>query len=219
VDVYATDEEKVEALKKWWKENATTVITGVLLALAVLFGGRAWFQYRANQSQKASNEYAQLTTAVANKKDQAALAAGEALTTHYSSSPYAVLATFALARLKIQQGELQAAQVQLKWALDHADQPQLKQIARLRLARVMLARKDYAGAEKVLSAGDPGNFKGEYAALRGDVALAQGKVQQARAAYDEALQALPAGAPGRALLQAERDNAVKADGPGKEPRS
>lgn len=213
MDIYATDEEKVEAIRKWWKANGTTLITGVLLGLALLFGAKAWIAYRHKQADQASNIYTQVMDALATNNSQVAIQASEQLTTSYSSSTYAVLATMALAKFQLHRGKNKAAQADLQWALKHVDESGIKQIVRLRLARVMLAEKDYTGAAKVLDQiKDPGAFKAEYAELRGNLAMAQGKSDAARKAYDEALGALPADAPGpeRGLFQARRDDAARA---------
>lgn len=212
MDIYATDEEKVEAIRKWWKANATSLITGVLLGLALLFGAKAWLAYRHKQADQASNIYTQVMDALATNKSQVAIQAGEQLTTNYSSSTYAVLATMALAKFELNRGKNKAAQADLQWALQHADENGIKKIVRLRLVRVMLAEKDYTGAAKTLDGlKDPGAFKAEYDDLRGDLALAQGKTDEARKAYGEALGELPADAPRteRGLFQAQRDDAIR----------
>ncbi|MGA7802508.1 MAG: tetratricopeptide repeat protein [Gammaproteobacteria bacterium] len=218
MDVYATDEEKVEAIRKWWTENGTTLITGVLLGLALLFGAKAWFAYQHKQSDQASNVYVQVMDALASNNSQAAMEAGEVLTTKYSSSAYAVLATMALAKFKLEQGQNKAAQAELQWALQHADQHGVKQIVRLRLARVMVAEKDYAGAAGMLDEmKEPGTFKAEYEEVRGDLAMARNKPDEARKAYEQALAALPPDAPERGLFQAKRDDAVRSQAA--EPKS
>ena len=73
MDVHASEKEQVEALKNWWKENGSSVITGVLLGLSVLLGGKAWFGYQENQKLSASNTYAQMMAVSAvgeNEKGQ-----------------------------------------------------------------------------------------------------------------------------------------------------
>ena len=39
-----TEEEQVEALKSWWKENGKSLIMGVVIAVAAVFGWRGWNQ-------------------------------------------------------------------------------------------------------------------------------------------------------------------------------
>ena len=65
---YATDEERVEELKKWWKENGKSVIFGIVLGLSILFGWRWWGDYQLNQSLQASTLYTQLELAIQQKR-------------------------------------------------------------------------------------------------------------------------------------------------------
>ncbi|HFD86518.1 MAG TPA: tetratricopeptide repeat protein, partial [Gammaproteobacteria bacterium] len=61
---YVTDEQQVEALKKWWAENGRYLIGGVALGLALLFGWNSWKDYRENRAKNASALFSQLERAV-----------------------------------------------------------------------------------------------------------------------------------------------------------
>ena len=141
MDVHASEKEQVEALRKWWKENGSSVITGVLLGLSVLLGGKAWFSYQENRTLSASNIYAQMMVALDRKESDSARNFANQLISDFSGSGYAPLAALVLARLAVTQGELQAAQVQLQWTLDHAKSAELQHTARIRLIRVMIDQK------------------------------------------------------------------------------
>ena len=64
MDTNLTDEERLDLIKKWWRENGSSIITGVVLGLAVLFGGKAWFSYQETNAQTASNIYVTLMSAL-----------------------------------------------------------------------------------------------------------------------------------------------------------
>jgi predicted negative regulator of RcsB-dependent stress response len=207
VDVYATDEEKVEQLKKWWRENGRSLVIGVVIGLAIVFGWRYWSHYRAAQAEGASNAYAQLMGVLVQGNKQAVLAEGEQIINQYSGSPYAVLSALALARVRVEQGELAAAHSELQWAVDHASMPALQHIARLRLGRVMLAQgKADAALALVAGVKDQGAFASRYQELLGDIYVQQGKPEQARVAYQKAVDSLAPGSRGRALMTMKLDN-------------
>lgn len=207
MDVYATDEEKVEQLKKWWKENGRSLVIGVVIGLAVLVGWRTWTHYSASQADQASDTYAALMAALSRNDNETALADGERIISNFSGTPYAALSALALARVRLEQGELTAARTELRWALDHSDMAAVRHIARLRLGRVMLAQGDNAAALKLISSvKDPGSFASQYDELAGDIYVKQGERQKARAAYQKAMDSLGSGAARRPLLKMKLDD-------------
>jgi predicted negative regulator of RcsB-dependent stress response len=183
------------------------VITGVLFGLALLFAGKAWFAYQERNAEEASAYYAQMMEALRSHDLAKVDERGSAIIGNYSSTPYAVMSAFALAKIRLEQGETGAAIAQLKWAMEHAGSSGIRHTARLRLARVMLAEGDTAGALALIDqAGDPGGYSSLYEELRGDTYLAEGRREQAHAAYVRALAQLPEAAANRALLQTKIDD-------------
>ncbi|MGD2112222.1 MAG: tetratricopeptide repeat protein [Gammaproteobacteria bacterium] len=208
METHVTDEEQLESIKKWWRENGSSIITGVILGVAVLFGGKAWFAWRENVAQQASDVYTAMIGALQQGDSMATTERAGILISDYSSTPYAALAALTIARLRIEEGELDAAQAQLQWVVDNADTEYLRTIARLRLARVLLARQDLDGAEAVLNAAGPAAEAGVmFAELQGDLHSARDELEQAAAAYRQALAIMPPDYPGSHLLQLKFDNA------------
>lgn len=208
METYETDEQKLETIKKWWKENGSSIITGVILGLAVLFGARAWFAWRENIAQQASDIYTVMMSSLQQGDSTVTAERAGMLISDYSGTPYAALAALALAKLRIEDGELEAAQTQLQWAIDNAKTDYVRTIARLRLARVKLALKDVDGAEAELNAAGPASDKEVIAAeLQGDIDSARGNAQQAADAYRKALSLMAADYPGSHLLQLKYENA------------
>ncbi|RMG30373.1 MAG: hypothetical protein D6721_03830 [Gammaproteobacteria bacterium] len=206
VDVLKSDEEQAEVVKKWLRENGGSLLTGLLLGLAVLFGGKAWMQYRARQAEAASNEYVRLALAVQRHDEQQATAFHEALLRDHSGSVYAVLAALEMARLQVELEKPEAARAQLQWALEHADTDELRHLARLRLARVWIALGKPDEAAALFQGVDPGPWQALYEEVRGDAALAAHRYDEARRHYRAALAALPKDSPARTLLEAKRDD-------------
>ncbi len=204
---YASEKEQIEALKKWWKENGSSTITGVLLGLTVIFGGKAWFGYQARQHESASHLYVQFMNALGQQDAAAVSKAGDALVSEFSGSPYAVFAAMGMAQQQIDQGQPDAARAQLQWALDHAKPETIQHSARLRLVRLLIAQGELENATALLAqAPATPEYAPLYAELRGDLALTQGNRSVAGEAYAEALAQLPPEAPTRALVQAKWDD-------------
>lgn len=187
MDYYETDDELVEALKKWWKANGAAVIAGILLGLAAIFGWRYWTSHQAAVTEQASAHYEALRQA-AQKQDSAEVRrAGQALRENFGDSSYAVLAALELARQSVDAGDNAAAIRELEWVIRQARQESIKTIARLRLARVLLAEQRYADAEARLNEITDPEFTAEREELKGDLYLARNDPAQARTAYQAAL--------------------------------
>lgn len=194
MNAYNTEEEQVEALKAWWKENGKSVIAGVVLGATILVGGRMWFSYQQGQAETASNQYQALIAALEQDDTSRVLERGSTLVGQYANTPYAALASLAMAKIKLEEGQHEAARSHLQWVIAHAGQAELEHIARLRLAKVLIADGEQAQALTLLNSVEPGEFGPAYKELKGDIFAAQGNAAAARQAYEEALAGLPAAA-------------------------
>jgi predicted negative regulator of RcsB-dependent stress response len=200
--VYQTEEEQVEAIKKWWKDNGTSVVAGLVIGLGAVFGWQAWNGYKDRIGSEASVAFYQLLNAVDSRNSELAGKQAELLRKEYGSTSYAVLAAMAQARLKVEEGDTAAALTQLEWALQNTSEQSLKTLIQLNLARLKLSQGDLDGAGK-LAAVETGGFAGEFAELRGDIAVAKKELNAAREAYTQAL-ALNVGNPD--LVQMKLDD-------------
>lgn len=202
MDANLTDEERLEIIKKWWKENGSSIVTGVVLGLAVLFGSKAWFSYQESNAQTASNIYMTMIAALENGDAAAVAVKADMLVMEHGSSPYATLAALAMAKIKIEAGELNDAQAQLRWVLDNSKSGIFRDTARLRLARVLIAMEDIDAAEALLQEPASGDaFDPLYTEVKGDVNVARGDIGAAHSAYQQALAETADGSPGRHMLE------------------
>jgi predicted negative regulator of RcsB-dependent stress response len=209
VEAYDTEKDQLEAFKQWWKENGSSVVTGLLLGLAVIFGTRAWFSYQDRQSEAASHLYVQFMNGLERNDPEQISQAGDLLVSEYSRSPYAALAALGLARQQIEQGELAAARAQLQWVLERSRSEPIRHSARLRLLRLLVVMEEFAAADTLLAdAPATTEYASLYTELRGDLALARGDRGAAREAYREALAQAQEDAPTRPLLQIKLDDVL-----------
>lgn len=187
---YHDEQESIESLKAWWARwgNLTTWI--VLAALVVAAGFNGWNYWQRRQAAEASGLYEQvLKAAAANDKATMARAAAD-MEDKFGRTPYAQMTALAAAKTLYAAGDAAGAKAQLQWAVDHAKDDEYKQIAKLRLASLLLDEKAYDAGLALLSGTPVDAFKGLVADRRGDLLAAQGKTDDARAAYKLALDGL-----------------------------
>ena len=210
MDVYKTEEETIESIKQWWKENGLAVALGLLIGLGGIYGVRTWIGYQQTQSEEASLVYDQLAKSLAAKQYVDVLKHGDAILNEYDGTPYATLASLAMAKAKLESDDAAGARGNLQWVIDNADDEGMRHIARVRLLRVMLDAKEYDAVLAMLAKQDKSAFSPTYDELRGDVYAAQGKPDQAREVYRLAMAGLPASSQRRELLQMKLDDLAEA---------
>jgi predicted negative regulator of RcsB-dependent stress response len=199
------EQEQVEALKAWWKENGKWVIGVLVIGLLSFAGTRYWKNYQSGQAAEAAKLYAEVERQVASNDAKRIGDAADALVSRYGSSAYAPRAQLKAAQASLQARDLVHAKVQLQWVIEHASETGLQDTARLKLASVLLDEKKYDEALKQLDAAHPESFTELYADLKGDVLSAQGKVAEARAAYQQAYDKADAKSTYRNLIQLKMD--------------
>lgn len=184
-----TDEEKVEAIKRWWKTNGVAVIGGVVIGLGGVIGWRTWVDYRTTLAERGSIAYEQLLMTAEAGGATSAQRQVDAIVEDYGSTPYAMFAALTRAQLALAADDPIGAETALRSAIERAPDPALATLAALRLARVQLDRGALAAATATIGQyGDDAAFAADFAALRGDIAAAEGRVEDARAAYQRALE-------------------------------
>jgi len=205
VEIYNSEQEQVEALKAWWEKNGRDTLIGLAVVLASVFGYQQWDGHRKGVAEAASIHYQKLVEMMPGDP-VAASEAGQSLIANYPDSSYAVMASMALAKLAVEGGDLDAAAAHLRSAMEKSDQPEIAALARLRLARVEFAQGKLDQALATVNGGENG---GAVDALRGDILLAQGKVDAARAAYTAAVAGLSETPNKRELVQTKLDDLAK----------
>jgi predicted negative regulator of RcsB-dependent stress response len=193
VEGYESEKEQIEALRKWWKANGKSIIAGVVLGVVLVVGGRWWLSYQNKQAEIVSELYEEVTQEIHKGDNETALKQGGRMLEVFAKSNYASLTALDLAKLKVDQSDLEGARYYLQWVIDHTSSDPLKDVARLRLARVLLAKGDEAGALQSVNAVDVKTFTFPAQELKGDILLAKGDRDAARAAYAAAADALPEG--------------------------
>jgi predicted negative regulator of RcsB-dependent stress response len=201
------EQEQIDSVKTWWKMYGN-LVTGVLFAASVaVIGWQGWNWYQRTQGAQAAAIYGVLEQAVTLHDAQKIKAAAGELAEKYSRTSYAALGALLAAKQSFDAGDTKTAKAQLDWAAEHG-KDEVKDMARLRLAAVLLDEKAYDEALKQLEVAHAPAFDGRYLETKGDVLAAQGKKPEARGAYKAALEKMDSGkaGPARELLQDKLDS-------------
>ncbi|MCF9330526.1 YfgM family protein [Vibrio parahaemolyticus] len=191
MELYDTEEQQVEAIKDWWKENGKAVIIGAVVGLGGLFGWRYYQDTVIQASETASQSY---TTAMNTLQEKGVDAQSDvqAFIESNEVKEYSVLAALQLAKEQVEAKDFAAALEQLKWAQSNTKDAALSPLISYRIARIETEMGNFDAANTELGKVTDTAWAGRIAELRGDIALRQGDKDAAYAAYTEAQQAADA---------------------------
>jgi len=186
-----TEEEQVEKLKAWLKENGLSIVLGIVIGVGGIGGYNYWTHVQETTAAEASSHYTQMLEALESGADDDMQQQADILLADYSSTEYALLAHLALARMHVDNGDFNAAETDLQQVIGSAAQEPLAYLARTRLAAVQIQTEQYDQAIATLAVDFPEQFHALADELRGDALASQGKTAEAVAAYRKAQSAEP----------------------------
>jgi predicted negative regulator of RcsB-dependent stress response len=203
VDEYLSEREQAEQLKLWLRENWIWIVAGVALTLGGYYGLRWWESRQSERALAAGERFAAMLDAIGSGRREDGIRIAGEVTGEYADTPYADQATLLLARLDVDAGDLAAAESRLATVAADAMDPDLRTVARLRLARVQLASGRYDDALRSLDAVATPAVDARVLELRGDVKLARGDRAAALDDWRRAEAAVQADPASAALVDAE----------------
>lgn len=205
-----SEREQLDAIKKWWSENGKAIVAGLVIGLGAVFGWQYWQKWQNQVAEEASSLYRGVTASVNATED------GEdrlrQLKEDHARSPYAALAAMAAAARLVEDEQLDKAREHLQWSADNAEQTELANLSRLRLARVLWASGEPEAALSRLEAMDK-PFRGLADEIRGDIYLETGDTDKARSAYQAAQSALALKGASNPWLQMKLENLARSEPP------
>jgi predicted negative regulator of RcsB-dependent stress response len=182
------EQEQLAQLKGWWKDNGTSVLVVVAAAVIAASGWFGWRNWQAGQAQQAAALYDSLQKGLQANDAKSVRDASGSLVEGFPRTLYASMGALASARFYLDRGDTKSARAQLQWVVDRSSSDELRDIARLRLAGVLLDEKAYDEALGLLEAKHAPAMAAQYAVLKGDILVAKGKAPEAKAAYRLALE-------------------------------
>ncbi len=201
MSVYMTEEEQLEVIKKWWKRygNIVTVLLSVILLCIAGYRYMHWHQNKL--TQQASVIYENMMVALSNQNTKSVRSYAKELIKDYSNSVYADAAHLTLAKVYVSKNKLDQAKDELMLVANNGKMATLKQIAKIRIARILVAGKSYTNALNELSSIEDETYLPVINELKGDIYGATGQYQQAIAAYRLAIDEVKTNGMGNLFLE------------------
>lgn len=190
---FQTEEQQVEAIKRFWHEHGNSIIAGIVLGFGG-FVGFNWYQDNKVVEETARTEaYIEFQETLVESPDKLSAQAETFLAQHGQSS-YASLAEFTLAKAAVEEKDWTKAEQHLNNAIAQAADKNIAAVATLRLAKVQIQSEQIDAALTTLAATLPESFKASVEEIKGDAYLLQGKKELARNAYQTAVDSQKFGA-------------------------
>lgn len=187
MEIYSSEEQQVEAIKRFWHEYGKAILAGVVLGLAALYGFRFYQAEQRSTAEQASTQFSQLI----EKRDAAGsedwLAQAQGFVDASDGNNYAVLAALLAAKDAVSLQQYEKAAAQLDWVLANTKQPALLAVTQLRLARLQQEQGNFDAALSTLAKTVPDSFVAIQSELKGDILLQADRLPEAKAAYQQAL--------------------------------
>jgi predicted negative regulator of RcsB-dependent stress response len=194
------EQERLAELKAWWEDNRIYVF-GAIAAAVITFGGwKGWQFWQVRQDEEAAALFLPVTEAQRTGDPKKIAEAAGKVIAGQPGSFYASQSALIAAKAAFDAGNLEEARKHLEWVVNKGAHVH-RGVARVRLAAVMLEQKKFDEALNTLDGSKDPGFAPLVADMRGDVMLAQGRLDEARAAYRLAIEKSDARNPVKNIAQ------------------
>lgn len=206
MDDLLTDEQQADVVRKWLKDNGLWLAAGVVLGVAGLFGWFQWQDYQLRRAEQASALFEEFQAAAAKPGVDDAEIHMRKLSTDFAGSGYADQARLVMARLYLDRNDPDKAADYLRQVATGAGSEEIRLVATLRLARLLVFRDKPEEAISALAISVPAAWGPAFHAVRGDAYYALGKRNEARSEYEQALKVAETPGLDRGFIQAKLDD-------------
>ena len=204
------EQEQLDRVKHFWNTYGTLITWVLLIVAGAVVAWNGWQYWQRSQAAQAATLYEELDRATKSSDAERVQRALNDLQQRFARTPYAQQGGLLAASSLVAQGKAEEARAALSWVVDKAVDPGYQSVARLRLASLHMDAKAWEPALQQLNASFPVEFQALAADRKGDVLLAQGKRDDARAEYQKAWTAFDADSEYRRLVEIKL-NAVGVD--------
>ena len=191
VKLSSTEEENTEFLSSLWDTYKYLILLSLVLLGAGIFGWESWSQNRISNLQDSANMYESFINSLNDEDlDQKVLA--NQIIKKYPNTLYADLVTFHLAKISVEEEDLNKAEEHLTWILQRHDSKwgsdfdPIEATARLRLARVLIANNNSNNALEIINESE--NMSSSLLEVKGDAEEKLGFYAEAKLSYLKALE-------------------------------
>ena len=209
--IHFAEDEQTEKIRHWWKKNGAAIIVGLVLGLGSVAGYQGGGVYQTRQAEAASDVYQEMLRNLENEARTQARENADRLISKYGSTAYADAASLMLARLDVEAGQLERAGHHLSRVMDHSKDSAMQHVARLRLVTLALDQGDLKWADRLLASQPTGGFESRYDELRGDVFAVRDDLNNARNAYQSALENAAVGSVAAQILERKLNSVRRVD--------
>lgn len=199
------EQEQIDTFKAFWERWGNIIMTTVTVVLLAVAAYRGWGWYQDNRAGQAADAYEQLRVAAEAKDLTRVRESAGVVFEQYGGTVYGPMAALLAARAYADGNDMKSAKAALQWAVEKGGAEDFRQVARVRLAGILLDEKQYDDALKLVTGNEAEKYAASFADRRGDILLAQGKRDDAKAAYKQAIEKIEAGSPMRRLVQLKLD--------------
>lgn len=211
-NIHVTEDEQLAKIKQWWKNNGTSIVTGVVLGLGLIIGYNWWQNHQQNRALEASDLFAELLQASETEDFDTINALATQLKNDYAKLDYAAKGLILAATAQIKSGNTDAAKDNLNWVLDNSNLIDNQLLAGYRLARQYYREGAYDEALALVDIEEKAGFESQYFELMGDIYHQKGDLEKARQAYTQALELMPPATAGSGysdILQLKINNSAQ----------
>ncbi|KTD75054.1 YfgM family protein [Legionella waltersii] len=201
MSVYMTEEEQLDQIKKWWRRYGNMITMTLSVILLCIAGYRYWNWHQDKIKQQASATYENMMVALSNKNIKSVRAYAGDLIKNYNNTIYSDVAHMTMAKVYVDKSKLPEAIHELQIVATNSKMTPLKQIAKIRIARLMAGEKSYTNALNELSVVDDPIYLPVINELKGDIYSAKGQYQEAISAYREAINEVRTNGMGNLFLE------------------
>ena len=188
MSVYMTEEEQLQAIKKWWLRYNTPILVVLSLIMLAVAGYRYWNWHEEKRLTQASTAYDHLMVSFSEHHNKEVRSYANQLIKNYDQTVYADAARMTLAKLYVEKEDNKRAIDLLGAVVSNSKVPALKQVAKIRIARLLVSQKSYDQALNELSVVDDNAYMTIVNELKGDIFVEKGEYQQAMTSYKMAIE-------------------------------